>query len=258
MAGYVKIWTTIRTNQEYLTLPGNAKGVYLQLLVAVKDQSDNGTILYRNMTALGLDCGYDRRTIDKIVTTLYRACLLTFETGHKGEVVITIPNYREWQELDVKGVRRKRDKNVTKIPPLRLDQTRLDQTRPDHWSVRKKSAPNSEHKLAIEYFVKKHDEFYPGKKYIFKGGKDGKLVKDLLANLKIEEFCELVDQLFLSNDKFYDTGGGRTIGVLSANANKLQQAALARESGLDPAGLAFKRAGDLAGEKLFGKEYKPS
>ena len=82
--------------------------------------------------------------------------------------------------------------------------------------------PMGDHQDVIKYWTDKYEQFY-GTKYRFQRAKDGALVKGLLKDFSLDQVRALVDQIFVSTDDFYETGGGRTIGVLSANANKLVQ-----------------------------------
>lgn len=110
----------------------------------------------------------------------------------------------------------------------------------------KKSA---DHKKAIEYWCSKYlDQFKI--KYDFRAGKDGMTVKRLLATFGFEVFCQLVDRIFASDDPFYRTGGGRTLTVLSANANKLVQELARKDSFLDQLSEAG-RATYLAGQEVL-------
>jgi len=92
--------------------------------------------------------------------------------------------------------------------------------------------PNPDHDKAIEYWCSKYlDRFKI--KYDFRGGKDGDAVKRLLATFGLEVFCRIVDQIFVSDDPFYRTGGGLTLTVLKANANKLAQEIVRQDDVLD-------------------------
>ena len=112
-----------------MSLSGTARGAYLQLIVAAKDQRDDGTVCYRSVAAAGSDWGLDRRTASKVLTILQQKCLLSYTENGSGVITIQLPNYKEWQEIDVDGVRQKRRKNVTKIPSLRPDQSKAEQSR---------------------------------------------------------------------------------------------------------------------------------
>lgn len=86
----------------------------------------------------------------------------------------------------------------------------------------KPDRPPSDHKSIIEYFCQKHQDKI-GIKYHFAAGKDGKLVKGLLATYGREELISLIDRFFQpTGDKFVDTAQ-KTIGVLNVVANKLAQ-----------------------------------
>jgi len=196
MAGYVKLWTTLRNNAAFLSLHGNARSVYLQVILAAKGQRDEGTVCYRNVAALGSDCGYDRRTADKMLTILSQACLLTFEKGDNGVLTITLPKYKHWQEITVSEVQKRGRNNVTKIPPTRPDQTRPDQTRPDHiapsatGSVKKKKEKKETDpriKVFIDYWFEDYGKIFPGEKYVVQGSKEAMAVKRLLGSASLED-----------------------------------------------------------------------
>lgn len=221
MAGYVKIWTTLKDNKEFLSLSMSQRGMYTQLLLDIKKGRDNGTVGYRDWTGLGSSMGCDGRTASKTLTILQQKCLCTYHKDGDGVILVTIPNYKKWQDLTVKevlGKLQKPSKIAAKMQPLRPDQTRLKQTRPDHLL----SETSSDHKKAVEYWCSKYlDKFQV--KYNFQAGKDGKLVKQLLSTYGFVFFCRLVDQIYVTNDEFIINKGKVTIGVLSACANKLAQ-----------------------------------
>jgi len=86
------------------------------------------------------------------------------------------------------------------------------------------SSNKSDHSKLVAYWCRRYEDTY-GHPYDFKDGKDGRLVKRLLNRFGFDVTVQLVDALFESDDEFYNakTGGGRTIGVLTANSNKLIQ-----------------------------------
>ena len=131
MAGYAKMWTTIRHNKEFLSLSLHERGAFLQLIVAAKDQGDNGIINYRNIAAMGHDLGCNFQTGDKIVTKLKQICNWGYTKNDDGTVSVKIPNYKKWQELGVAELLQNRYKSVTKMQPLRPDQTKPDYTKPE-------------------------------------------------------------------------------------------------------------------------------
>jgi hypothetical protein len=81
---------------------------------------------------------------------------------------------------------------------------------------------NPDHKEAIEYFCTVYEQHYQTK-YVFNGGKDGKLVSALLKKIGLGDFKAATDQMFRSTDQFFESKAGRSIGVLSACINKIRQ-----------------------------------
>ncbi len=131
MAGYVKIFTTIKSNPKYLSLRGNCRSVFLQLIISAKEQRDDGSIIYRNMSAFSTDMAYDLRTGRKLLAILQHKCLLKYRENGDGSLVIKLAKYKKWQEIDVKELLQKRYKNAAKIQPLRPDHIIPKQSRPD-------------------------------------------------------------------------------------------------------------------------------
>lgn len=109
----------------------------MQLILACKDQRDDGQIWYKNVAHLSQSCSLDARTARKILNLLHGQSinvtnmLIEYVENDDGTLVVTIPNYHEWQELDAKEVQQKRRKNVTKMHPTRPEQTKADQTKAD-------------------------------------------------------------------------------------------------------------------------------
>ena len=111
-------------------------------------------------------------------------------------------------------------------------------------SLKEGELANADHKMAIEYFCRGYEDKI-GVKYAFKGGRDGKLISGLLKQWGLEKLKFLIDTMFTSTDEFYRTKGGYTIGVLSANENRLVQEAKRKYDGTDKlneAGAATARA----------------
>lgn len=130
MAGFVKIWTTIKYDKEFLSLRAHERGILLQLIITAKEQQDNGCIFYRNIQAFANDMGCNWRTADKSAAKLQRLYNWTYTRNDDGTVSFEIPNYKYYQELGVKELMSNRYKSAAKIQPLRPDQTRAEQTIP--------------------------------------------------------------------------------------------------------------------------------
>lgn len=216
MAGYIKVWTTLKNNEAMLSLPLNARGAYLWLILTCKEQRDDGWIFHRNFAALAGDWGCDDSTAAKILRKLADNSLLTYSQNEQGVLSVNIPNYKHWQNLDVKGVVEKSRKIPRKIAPLKPDQSKPDQT--------KAIVSDNGHREAVDYFCKKYQENL-GIPYDFKGAKDGTAIKRLLTTYKLDGLKILIDQLFLTQDTFITGQAGQSIGVLAACSNKLAQEA---------------------------------
>ena len=134
MAGYLKLWTTLLSNEAYVSLPATAKALYYHVLLRAKEQRDDGTLVARSEHALGMEVGMDRRTCSKMLTKLHAVCLLSVSKNDLGAITIEIPNYKHWQNLDVKGLRQSVDKSRGRFPPTRAEQSRPEQSRPEQSS----------------------------------------------------------------------------------------------------------------------------
>jgi len=182
MAGYVKIWTTIKSNEAFLSLSLTQKGAWYEILVDAKTQRDDGWVFYRNFTAMGQSWGCEGKTGGKILGILQENSLLTYTQNDSGVVAINIPNYKHWQELDVKTLMENSRKNPRKIPPLRPDQTRPDQIKKSSKEdVGKPTSPvENLNKELILYFAEKYQQAYKTE-YLPTWGRDGKAIKTLLT-----------------------------------------------------------------------------
>jgi hypothetical protein len=78
------------------------------------------------------------------------------------------------------------------------------------------------HGQAVKYFCDKYKEKI-GMPYHFMNAKDGSLIKRLLSVYGFDHLKRLIDQLFVTDNEFITGQAGRSIGVLSACANKLAQ-----------------------------------
>ena len=67
MAGYPKIWTTIKKEPWFIEMNASWRGIFLQMIIDAKAQGDTGEISYRGWADFGSQMGADPRTV--------RACL---------------------------------------------------------------------------------------------------------------------------------------------------------------------------------------
>ena len=87
----------MRNNPEFLSLSGNGRGMYLQLILACKDQRDDGLVSYRNVAAFGHDMGMERSTCKRLLLILAENKLATHEIRSNGIVEVKLANYKWWQ-----------------------------------------------------------------------------------------------------------------------------------------------------------------
>lgn len=129
MASYVKIWTTLLNNQQFLSLSMGQRGMYLQLILHAKNQRDDGSVCFPSVAGLGLACSCERSTASKNLSILKENSLLDYEIDAKKVLTITLPNYMEWQRLKVKDVLSRKRKSRGKLASLRPEQTRPEHTK---------------------------------------------------------------------------------------------------------------------------------
>jgi hypothetical protein len=79
----------------------------------------------------------------------------------------------------------------------------------------------SEHAEAIQHFCDKYQERF-GAKYVFAGGKDAKLISEILKVCDLDHFKQVVD-LFLADDDEWLLKAGWTIGTLKSRVNRYVQ-----------------------------------
>lgn len=220
---FIKFWTDALQDKWFLSLSLTEKGAWLMFLLLAKNGTDNGYLYSRSVAHLASLLTGNAKTVVKILSKFEHDEKLIV-TNDDGFLTIQIRNYQYWQEL--RGGSRKTDngkstaevpqKCGTNLPDQTISDSDSDQTRPELLSDK------PDHKAIIGYWYQKYEEFYKIK-YDFKGAKDGEIIKRLLKVYGYEQMVKLVDALFESTDPFYESGGGRTLGVLSANSNKLAQ-----------------------------------
>lgn len=118
----------MRTNPKFLELKLNGRGFLVLTWLLCKDQRDDGRIFLRNFQHWGDEMGCDRKTAVKLAGEIQEKSFWVVTESESGVLQVDIANYKEWQEIDVKGVREKSRKNPTKIPPLRAEQSRAEQS----------------------------------------------------------------------------------------------------------------------------------
>lgn len=139
MPGYVKIWTTILADEKFLSLTGNQRSIYLQLLLICKDQSDDAQVRFKSYSQAAHAFGADDSTTTRALLKLHSLSLIELDKGVHNVLIITLPNYEYYQGLTVKGMHAEKNKRRKEKCQKKLKKdTRPEQTKPDQ------SKPNQE------------------------------------------------------------------------------------------------------------------
>lgn len=130
MAGYVKLWTTLLSNEKFISLNGTTRNVYFHLLLLTKQQRDDGSVRCQSVASLSSICGTDRANALRALQNLHTIGLI--QTTQRQQIdnkylEILIPNYVEWQTLTAKEVYQKKRQKL----PNRQDQSRKEKKRKD-------------------------------------------------------------------------------------------------------------------------------
>ncbi len=151
-------------------------------------------------------------------------------------------DYETWKPLSKKITLSKKIIKVIKKDNASLskkihtkDNDTKDNDTKDKPIAQKRKIPDTDHAQVIQYWVENYEK-YMGIPYSFNGGKDAKIVQRLLKTYGIEDLKKIMIVLLTSDDEFYRKKAGRTLGVLSACANKLAQETFNQETGLDRLG----------------------
>ena len=209
MAGYVKMWTTATDDRAFLSLTISERGAWFQVIMDAKKQRDDGTVYYRNRSAMGQSWGCDGRTADKIVARLQQTCNWKFTEHPDKTIEINIRNYKWSQEITTKDMNDHYRKNGARMHPTRQDKTKQNKTIPFHKEMR-------------EYFCEKYKEKFGGVPYKFNGSVDGERIRRLLQTYGFETAKKIIDQFFVTEDEWMQSAE-KSIGILELKANKLAQ-----------------------------------
>jgi len=87
--------------------------------------------------------------------------------------------------------------------------------------------PSGDHATAIAYFVEAYEKTV-SLPYAFSAGKDGKIVKDLLATFNLDGFKTMVDRYFGDPDQF-SKDNGFSLQLMRGKANTLMSAGAIEE-----------------------------
>lgn len=133
---YAKIWTSMFNDNWFISLPCNARGLWIQLVVYAKMVGDTGVVSMRSYSAMAAVCGCDDSSVAKYLRKFAEVGKINLiETGEKS-LTIEIVNYDYYQRGDVVSdfkngenspkVEKSEKPKSAKIRPI-PDQTRPDQ-----------------------------------------------------------------------------------------------------------------------------------
>ncbi len=239
MAGYPKIWTFIRHEHWFKKLKANERGAVLEMILMVKEQQDNGHLVVNSVVVLAYELSINRKTLAKLIVKLTSVRPENNETMAKPVVRIPpvlviinqqpldlyFPKYLKWQQMTVKDAVMHARESGAKMASYQAEQPIPDQSKQSNQPPslkRTAKVTNPDHKLVVEYFCQAYQNKI-GATYAFHGKEDAGKIKTLLGRFNLPQIKTLIDTMFASNDEFYRTKGGYTIGVLLANDNKLVQ-----------------------------------
>lgn len=155
MAGnYVKIWTTILHDEKFLSLTGNQRGVYFQLIMECKCQSDSGHVYFRSYAQAGHTFGAEESTVRRVLGVLQAKSLIEMDRDKYGTIHIHLPKYLYWQRVKPQEVIDDKRQNPPKSGKAQAKSlsTRPDQTRPDHICQNDKKEGELEPQKLIDLF----------------------------------------------------------------------------------------------------------
>lgn len=151
--GYAKIWIDTPDDPWFITLNALQRGLWLQLIILAKKQSDTGHIVFKNWTAAAQQLGSDRSVTARSLLKFQQELRISIKKGPKHSFVVTLLNYQKHQRDRRVG---DTSKSVQSLSINRL----TNQTRPD--KIREEGAPafakaEDPQEKAIEYIDKYRD-----------------------------------------------------------------------------------------------------
>ena len=130
MAGYPKIWTSLLSEDWFVPLSLNAKGLYLWLILEAKRQGDTGRVVLTGWSSLANQVIADRSTVANIVRNFQQMGKVAIAEKSARLLTIEIANYRKYQDLKGFGDSSNRVEKSA-AHEHQPDQTRPDQTKPN-------------------------------------------------------------------------------------------------------------------------------
>lgn len=228
MAGYTKIWTTIYSDSWFLSLSGNQRGLWLQMLVWAKLMGDTGHIFGQSYDIFAQNFALDRRTLRRYLTKMTEDCRITVTKMPSGGLDVFIRNYQYWQSLKrykdhlMNAKNAPNNKQNTSLPSQsKSEQVSVEKEKKGLPAKKKRAIPDTNHAKFIDYFSSKHKNQFEFD-YPFESAKDGKLVKELLKAYKIDILLRMIDVFFADRSEFLNKAGYK-ISTFQSQAITLAQ-----------------------------------
>jgi len=99
MAGYPKIWTTIRHEPWFKKLKITQRGLWYELILIAKEQKDDGNVTFKNISDMAAQTGADRRTVSTWLDREIAQGRAAYIQKCKDLIHIFIVHYNDSQEL---------------------------------------------------------------------------------------------------------------------------------------------------------------
>ena len=117
--------------------------------------------------------------------------------------------------------------NITK-DNITKDRIRESTDSPTLKEKKPRKEPSGDHAYIIKYFCDSHEQV-KGIRYLFEGGKHGKMIADLLKHYGRNDLEKIIDAFFATDDAYY-AKVGYTIETLRQQANTVAQKVIGKTS----------------------------
>jgi hypothetical protein len=131
MSGFVKIWTDILHDSWVQGLTLTEKGLWIWIITMIKEAGDCGQVSCPSWRGLGVVCGCDGKTAERIIRKFHNDKKITLVENANGTICVVMPNYLYYQLVKRPGRLEARKEIPTEIPADDSSQSRSEQTEPD-------------------------------------------------------------------------------------------------------------------------------
>jgi len=162
--------------------------------------------------------------------------LLSYTVDERGTIAIEIPNYKEWQGLEVADVLQKRRQNANGVH--NSSQNAQQQSRAEQSSIppsalatpKEKKKTDARIKVFIDYWFQDYAKVFPGEKYVVQGGKDAAAVKRLLGSASLDEINKAASWFLRLESNDWLGQLGKEINLFVMKYNEIRQRILSERN----------------------------